>query len=82
MKMFWKELDALSEDSEKFEPKLKVLMEDVEHHVEEKKARCFARQKQFNEALCARSAPELSGKKKLQQVEVCDRGRKLLRFIL
>jgi hemerythrin superfamily protein len=28
-------MENLTEDSEKFEPKLKVLMENVEHHAEE-----------------------------------------------
>ena len=32
VKMFLNELDSLVADSEKFAPKLKVLMEDVEHH--------------------------------------------------
>jgi hemerythrin superfamily protein len=41
IKMFLKELDALADDSEKFEPKLKVLMEDVEHHVEEEEGEMF-----------------------------------------
>jgi len=41
VKMFLKELDALAGDSEKFEPKLTVLMEDVEHHVEEEEGEMF-----------------------------------------
>jgi hemerythrin superfamily protein len=41
VKMFLRELDALSDDSEKFEPKLTVLMEDVEHHVEEEENEMF-----------------------------------------
>ncbi len=41
VKMFLRELDGLSEDSEKFEPKLKVLKEDVEHHVEEEENEMF-----------------------------------------
>ncbi len=41
VKMFLKELSALSEDSEKFDPKLKVLMEDVEHHVKEEESEMF-----------------------------------------
>jgi hemerythrin superfamily protein len=41
VKMFLKELDALSGDSEKFEPKLKVLMEDVDHHVKEEEGEMF-----------------------------------------
>ena len=41
VKMFLKELDALAGDSQKFEPKLKVLMEDVEHHVQEEEGEMF-----------------------------------------
>ena len=41
VKMFLREIEALSDDSEKFEPKLKVLMEDVEHHVEEEEKEMF-----------------------------------------
>ena len=40
-KMFLRELDALSDDSDKFEAKLSVLMEDVEHHVEEEEGEMF-----------------------------------------
>ena len=35
IKTLLKEMDNLVSDSEKFEPKLKVLMENVEHHAEE-----------------------------------------------
>ncbi len=41
IKMFLKELDALANDSEKFEPKLTVLIEDVEHHVKEEEEEMF-----------------------------------------
>ena len=41
VKMFLNELDALVEDSEKFEPKLTVLIEDVEHHVKEEEETMF-----------------------------------------
>ena len=41
VKMFLKELSAISSDSEKFEPKLKVLIEDVEHHVKEEESEMF-----------------------------------------
>ena len=34
-KMFLRELSNLVDDSEKFQPKFKVLMEDIEHHVQE-----------------------------------------------
>ncbi|MEP7214439.1 MAG: hemerythrin domain-containing protein [Acidobacteriota bacterium] len=40
-KMFLRELANLKEDSEKFEPKLKVLMEDIEHHVQEEEGEMF-----------------------------------------
>ena len=40
-KMFLRELAALREDSEKFEPKLKVLMEDITHHVQEEEGEMF-----------------------------------------
>lgn len=35
IKTLLKEMENLKSDSEKFEPKLKVLMENVEHHAEE-----------------------------------------------
>ena len=41
VKIFLREIAALSDDSEKFEPKLKVLKEDVEHHVEEEENEMF-----------------------------------------
>ena len=40
-KMFLRELSNLSDDSEKFEPKLKVLMEDITHHVQEEEGQMF-----------------------------------------
>jgi iron-sulfur cluster repair protein YtfE (RIC family) len=41
VKIFLRELSNLTDDSEKFEPKLKVLMEDVEHHVQEEEGEMF-----------------------------------------
>lgn len=41
VKMFLRELTSLSDQSEKFEPKLKVLIEDVEHHVKEEEEEMF-----------------------------------------
>ena len=35
VKTLLREMENLTADSEKFEPKLKVLMENVEHHAEE-----------------------------------------------
>ena len=40
-KIFLRELSALTDDSQKFEPKLKVLIEDVEHHVQEEEGQMF-----------------------------------------
>jgi iron-sulfur cluster repair protein YtfE (RIC family) len=52
MKMFLKELDGLSDESEKFEPKLKVLIEDTEHHVKEEENEMFPLvNKQFDAAV-------------------------------
>ena len=50
-KMFLRELAGLSEDSEKFEPKLKVLMEDITHHVQEEEGQMFPKvEKVINKA--------------------------------
>lgn len=52
VKMFLKELDALSVKDETFEPKLTVLMEDVEHHVKEEEKTMFPLvKKQFSAAV-------------------------------
>lgn len=40
-KIFLRELSSLTDDSEKFEPKLKVLMEDITHHVQEEEGKMF-----------------------------------------
>lgn len=40
-KMFLRELANLTDNSEKFEPKLKVLMEDITHHVQEEEGEMF-----------------------------------------
>ena len=49
MKMFLKELSALTKDAEKFEAKLKVLMEDTRHHVKEEEGEMFPKvKKQFS----------------------------------
>ena len=46
-KMFLRELSGLVEDSEKFEPKLKVLMEDIVHHVQEEEGEMFPKVEEF-----------------------------------
>ena len=49
-KIFLRELSSLADDSEKFEPKLKVLMEDITHHVQEEEGEMFPMVKeQFDE---------------------------------
>jgi hemerythrin-like domain-containing protein len=47
-KMFLREIASLADESEKFEPKLKVLMEDIGHHVQEEEGEMFPMvEKQF-----------------------------------
>lgn len=41
VKIFLREISALAEESEKFEPKLTVLIENVEHHVMEEEGEMF-----------------------------------------
>lgn len=41
VKIFLREISALADESDKFDPKLKVLMEDVEHHVKEEEEEMF-----------------------------------------
>ena len=41
MKMFLRQIADLADDSEQFEPKLKVLMEDTDHHVKEEEDEMF-----------------------------------------
>ena len=41
VKTLLREMENLTSDSEKFEPKLKVLMENVEHHVQEEEDDMF-----------------------------------------
>lgn len=49
VKMFLRELEGLAHESEKFEPKLTVLIEDVEHHVKEEEGEMFPMvKKQFD----------------------------------
>ena len=64
VKMFLKELDALSDDSEKFEPKLKVLMEDVEHHVKEEEEEMFPKVKsEFDSAVLDELGAKMAAEK-------------------
>ena len=49
-KMFLRELSNLTDDSEKFEPKLKVLMEDITHHVQEEEGEMFPKVEEIFDA--------------------------------
>jgi hypothetical protein len=62
--MFLKELAALTEDSEKFDPKLKVLMEDVEHHVVEEEGEMFKLvEEQFDASVLEELGSEMEAEK-------------------
>ena len=51
VKTLLREMESLSSDSAKFEPKLKVLMENVEHHaVEEEEGKMFPKVRKFMNA--------------------------------
>jgi iron-sulfur cluster repair protein YtfE (RIC family) len=64
-KMFLREISALTEDSEKFEPKMKVLMEDIEHHVQEEEGEMFIMvEKQFDAAILEELGAELEKEKR------------------
>ncbi len=67
-KMFLRELAGLSEDSEKFEPKLKVLMEDIEHHVMEEEGDMFLKvEKNFDKAELEELGKQMEEEKKFFQ---------------
>lgn len=63
-KMFLREISALSDSSEKAEPKLKVLMEDVEHHVEEEEGEMFSLvEEEFDKAVLEELGAEMEAEK-------------------
>jgi len=65
VKTLLKELSSLSSDSEKFEPKLKVLMENVEHHVEEEESEMFPLiESQFDTEMLDQMGAALAAEKK------------------
>ena len=64
-KIFLRELSSLADDSEKFEPKLKVLMEDIAHHVQEEEGQMFPMvQEQFDEYALQMLGDEMEKEKK------------------
>lgn len=65
VKMFLRELSKLADESEKFDPKLKVLMEDVTHHVQEEEGEMFPMIKElFDEATLNEIGAEMEKEKK------------------
>lgn len=63
-KVFLRELSNLTEDSEKFEPKLKVLMEDITHHVQEEEGKMFPEIEEiFDEATLQKLGAEMEQEK-------------------
>lgn len=64
-KMFLRELSELAEESEKFEPKLTVLMEDIEHHVQEEEGEMFKMvEEQFDATVLEELGAEMEAEKK------------------
>ena len=64
VKTLLREMENLTSDSEKFEPKLKVLIEDVEHHVKEEEEEMFPLVKaQFDKAALEALGSEMEKEK-------------------
>lgn len=64
VKLFLREIPALVQDSEKFEPKLTVLMEDVEHHVMEEEGEMFKMvEEQFDAEVLEELGAEMEAEK-------------------
>jgi iron-sulfur cluster repair protein YtfE (RIC family) len=70
-KMFLREISGLTDDSEKFEPKMKVLMEDIQHHVQEEEGQMFPMvEEQFDSSVLEELGTAVAkAKSKLQQSE-------------
>ena len=63
-KIFLRELSSLAEDSQKFEPKLKVLMEDIKHHVQEEEGEMFPMiEEQFDASVLEELGKQLEAEK-------------------
>ncbi len=63
-KMFLKELDGMSAGNKQFEAKLKVLMEDIEHHVQEEEDEMFPLvEDQFSETALEKMGAKLEKEK-------------------
>jgi hemerythrin superfamily protein len=65
MKMFLKEISSLTDDSEKLDPKLKVLIEDTRHHVMEEEGEMFKMvEEQFDAATIEEWGTQMAEEKK------------------
>lgn len=65
VKIFLRELSSLVDESEKFQPKLKVLIDDVSHHVQEEEGQMFPMIKeQFDEYTLQMLGQEMEKEKK------------------
>jgi Hemerythrin HHE cation binding domain. len=76
-KILLREISALVEDSEKFEPKLQVLMENITHHVQEEEGEMFPEvEKIFNEAALKELGRQMAEeKKKYEKSQTAKAGR-------
>jgi len=64
VKMFLREITALADESDKFEPKLTVLMENVQHHVQEEEGEMFQMvEEQFDESILEELGAEMEAEK-------------------
>jgi len=64
-KMFLRELSSLSGDSQKIEPKMKVLREDIMHHVQEENGKMFIMvEEQFEAAALDELGRQMEAEKK------------------
>jgi hemerythrin-like domain-containing protein len=63
-KMFLREISGLADESEKMQPKLQVLMEDIEHHVMEEEGEMFQLvEEEFEEAVLQELGSEMEAEK-------------------
>lgn len=77
VKIFLRELSNLMDESEKFEPKLKVLIEDVLHHIQEEEGEMFPKAEEiFNEATLEELGSRLDAEKQHYQKSASARAGK------